>query len=143
MLHAGEVLMSNDYFACFSCHQQGDQKPEGPPEGWAPDLELAKDRLNPEWVVKWIEEPQKMMPGTRMPSFYPGGPDDILDANEPLQMEAMRDYIWTLGQPQMAKLAQLRLLLNRLLGALRHLSRVYSQHLPKHHSKLSLKKRLR
>ncbi len=106
MLHAGEVLMSNDYFACFSCHQQGDQKPEGPPEGWAPDLELAKDRLNPEWVVKWIEEPQKMMPGTRMPSFYPGGPDDILDANEPLQMEAMRDYIWTLGQPQMAKLAQ-------------------------------------
>lgn len=106
MLQAGKVLMSNDYFACFSCHQQGDKKPEGPPEGWAPDLEMAKDRLNPEWVVKWIEDPQKLMPGTRMPSFYPGGPDDILDANEPKQMEAMRDYIWTLGVPQMAKRAE-------------------------------------
>ena len=41
-----------------------------------------------------------------MPSFYPGGPDDILDADEPKQMEAMRDYIWTLGLPQVAKLAE-------------------------------------
>ena len=98
--------MSDDYFACFSCHQQGDKKPEGPPEGWAPDLELAKDRLNPDWVVRWIEEPQTLMPGTRMPSFYPGGPDDILEADEPRQMEAMRDYIWTLGVPQMAQLAE-------------------------------------
>ena len=106
MLRAGEILMSDDYFACFSCHQQGDKKPEGPPEGWAPDLEMAKDRLNPEWVVKWIADPQKMMPGTRMPSFYPGGPDDILDANEPKQMEAMRDYMWTLGLPHIAKLAE-------------------------------------
>ena len=105
MVQAGEILMSDDYFACFSCHQQGDKKPEGPPEGWAPDLELAKDRLNPEWVVKWIADPQTLMPGTRMPSFYPGGPDDILDADEPKQMEAMRDYIWTLGLPQVAKLA--------------------------------------
>ena len=30
--------MSKDYFNCFSCHQQGDKHPEGPPEGWAPDL---------------------------------------------------------------------------------------------------------
>ena len=98
--------MSDDYFACFSCHQQGDKKPEGPPEGWAPDLELAKDRLNPDWVVRWIEEPQTLMPGTRMPSFYPGGPEDILEADEPRQMEAMRDYIWTLGVPQMAQVAE-------------------------------------
>ena len=107
MLQAGEVLMSDDYFDCFSCHQQGDKKPEGPPEGWAPDLELAKDRLNPDWVVRWIEDPQTLMPGTRMPSYYPGGgPDDILEADEPRQMEAMRDYIWTLGVPQIAQLAE-------------------------------------
>ncbi len=97
MVHAGEVLMSEDYFACFSCHQQGDRKPEGPPAGWAPDLALAKDRLNPEWIVEWIKDPQALMPGTNMPTFYPGGPDDIFDGDEDKQIVAMRDYIMLLG----------------------------------------------
>ena len=29
-LQAGAKLMTKDYFNCFSCHQQGDKKPEGP-----------------------------------------------------------------------------------------------------------------
>ncbi|MGH8006605.1 MAG: c-type cytochrome, partial [Candidatus Binatia bacterium] len=85
---AGKALMSKDYFDCFSCHQQGDQKPEGPPDGWAPDLALAKERLNPEWIIPWIQDPQKLMPGTKMPSFYPGGPEDVLGGNEERQIEA-------------------------------------------------------
>ena len=44
-MRAGRVLMSKDYFDCFSCHQQGDKKPEGPPEGWAPGLSLATRRF--------------------------------------------------------------------------------------------------
>jgi mono/diheme cytochrome c family protein len=48
-LVAGRTLMSADYFSCFSCHQQGDKKPEGPEEGWAPDLGMASERLNPTW----------------------------------------------------------------------------------------------
>jgi mono/diheme cytochrome c family protein len=85
-LREGKLLMSDEYFACFSCHQQGDQKPEGPPEGWAPDLAMAKDRLNPEWIADWIRDPQALMPGTKMPSYYPGGPE----------IEALRDYIFLL-----------------------------------------------
>src|SRR5262249_10127980 len=71
MSRAGEQLASEDYFSCFSCPQQGAKKPEGPPEGWAPDLSLARTRLNPDWIVQWLEDPQKLMPGTKMPSFYP------------------------------------------------------------------------
>lgn len=100
MVHAGDILMSNDYFACFSCHQQGDKKPEGPPAGWAPDLAMAKDRLNPDWVVDWIRDPQSLMPGTNMPTYFTGpddGPDDVLDGDENDQMVAMRDYIMLLG----------------------------------------------
>ena len=97
LVHAGDVLMSDDYFACFSCHQQGDRKPEGPPAGWAPDLALAKERLNPGWIVEWIKDPQALMPGTNMPAFYPGGPDDIFDGDEDKQIVAMRDYIMLLG----------------------------------------------
>jgi mono/diheme cytochrome c family protein len=96
-LDAAKKLVSKDYFNCFSCHQQGDRKPEGPVDGWAPDLTLARQRLNPSWIIKWLHDPQKVQPGTKMPSFYPGGPDDILGGKEDLQIEALRDYIMTLG----------------------------------------------
>ena len=97
-LEAARKLVSKDYFNCFSCHQQGEKKPEGPEEGWAPDLTLARQRLSPQWIVKWLRDPQKVQPGTKMPSFYPGGPDDVLGGKEDLQIEALRDYIMTLGR---------------------------------------------
>ena len=77
--------------------QQGDKKPEGPPTGWAPDLGLAHSRLNPEWILLWLKNPQAVQPGTKMPSFYPGGPDDILGGKEPEQIKAIRDYIFWFG----------------------------------------------
>ena len=97
MLQAGEKLTTKDYFNCFSCHQQGDKKPEGPPSGWAPDLAMAHDRLNPNWILLWLKNPQAVQPGTKMPSFYPGGPDDILKGNEPEQIKALRDYLFWFG----------------------------------------------
>ncbi|HVA80916.1 MAG TPA: c-type cytochrome [Candidatus Binataceae bacterium] len=96
-LQAGLKLTTKDYFNCFSCHQQGDKKPEGPPSGWAPDLAMAHDRLNPAWILLWLKNPQAVQPGTKMPSFYPGGPDDILNGNEPEQIKAIRDYIFWFG----------------------------------------------
>ncbi len=95
---AARRMFSKDYFDCLSCHQQGEKKPEGPPEGWAPDLTLARSRLNPYWVIKWLQDPQKVQPGTKMPSYYPGGPDDILGGKDDRQIEALRDYIMTLGR---------------------------------------------
>jgi mono/diheme cytochrome c family protein len=96
-LEVGRLLTSKEYFDCFSCHQRGAQKPEGAPEDWAPDLALAHQRLNPDWVVDWIRDPQALMPGTKMPSFYPGGPPDVLDGDEERQIRALRDYIMSLG----------------------------------------------
>jgi mono/diheme cytochrome c family protein len=97
-IEAARQLVNKDYFNCFSCHQQGDKKPEGPVEGWAPDLALARQRLNPNWIVKWLKDPQKVQPGTKMPSFYPGGPDNILEGKEDRQIAALRDYLMTLGR---------------------------------------------
>lgn len=97
-VEAARVLFSKDYFNCLSCHQQGDRKPEGPPEGWAPDLAVARGRLNPNWILKWLQDPQKVQPGTKMPSFFPGGPDNILGGKDDRQIEALRDYIMTLGR---------------------------------------------
>lgn len=100
-VEAGEMLASADYFSCWTCHQQGDKKPEGPQEGWAPDLGMARQRLNPDWIVEWIKDPQALMPGTRMPSFYDfsdegrDGPEDVLSSDLE-QVQALRDYLLTL-----------------------------------------------
>ena len=107
-IEAAQKLVGTDYFNCFSCHQQGDRKPEGPPEGWAPDLGMARTRLNPDWIVRWLHNPQAVQPGTKMPSFYEvsadgkatGGPDDVLAGDNEAQIEALRDYLMVLGKAQ-------------------------------------------
>jgi mono/diheme cytochrome c family protein len=101
MVEAGRTLISEEYFACGSCHMQGDKKPEGPPEGWAPDFGLARRRLRPEWIVTWLKDPQKVQPGTKMPSFFVdefSGPDEILGGDEQKQILALREYLLSLGK---------------------------------------------
>jgi mono/diheme cytochrome c family protein len=101
MVEAGRRLASKEYFSCGSCHVEGDKKPEGPPEGWAPDFSLARRRLRPDWVVTWLRDPQKVQPGTQMPSFFldeTSGPDDILGGDEQKQILALREYLFSLGR---------------------------------------------
>ncbi len=107
-LQAGRQLASKDYFDCFSCHVQGAKNPEGPPEGWAPDLALARYRLRPAWIEQWLRDPQRIQPGTKMPSFFTdpeGIPEDILkdskDSDKKKQLDrqirALTDYVMSLG----------------------------------------------
>jgi len=98
LLKAGRQLLSKDYFDCLTCHQQGEKKPEGPPEDWAPDLGLATRRLRPIWIGKWLKDPQKIQPGTKMPSYFPGGPEDILEGKEDRQIQAMTEHMMRLGR---------------------------------------------
>lgn len=97
-LKAAKVLLSKDYFDCLNCHQQGEKKPQGPREGWAPDLALAAQRLNPDWVIRWLKDPQKIQPGTKMP-LYDSGPEGILGGDLERQMVAVRNYVVSLGNP--------------------------------------------
>jgi cytochrome c1 len=104
---AAQIMVSKDYFSCFSCHQQGSKKPEGTPAEWAPDLVMARERLNPDWIVKWLKDPQALQPGTNMPSFYPGGPPDILDGDDEQQIVALRNYLLSLGRAPLATNGQI------------------------------------
>jgi hypothetical protein len=45
------------------------------------------------------------MPGTKMPSFYPGGPEDVFGGDEDRQIRALRDFLITLGRAE-ARVAQ-------------------------------------
>jgi cytochrome c2 len=110
-----EAIFEN--LKCTSCHVIGEPKlsPEEKAKA-APNLLMAKDRLRAEWIVKWLSNPDAMLPGTRMPSFFSGGAnlvqglmstpagaffktlpgiEKVADSAEH-QMEAIRDYVFTL-----------------------------------------------
>jgi cbb3-type cytochrome oxidase cytochrome c subunit/predicted nucleic acid-binding Zn-ribbon protein len=58
---------------CAKCHPAGAQAAAatGVSADLAPSLLLAHDRLRHDWVPDWIKDPQKWVPGTRMPSNFP------------------------------------------------------------------------
>ena len=96
---AGKRLFSGDVFQCQRCHISGDEMPAGTPDMWAPNLQAVASRLKPQWVLDWLLDPQAIIPGTKMPGYFPDGgtsqPD--LDADAHRQMVALRDYLLTLG----------------------------------------------
>ena len=100
------LAIGADLFAklqCQSCHTTSSAIPPGKsPEDLAPNLQLAHERLRPDWVLQWVRDPQKIFPGTRMPTFFP--PNDkgvpvspfpnILGGDVTAQIQAIRDHLF-------------------------------------------------
>ena len=106
---AGEKV--HELGACNNCHFYGTEFPTQVASTWAPNLALTKERLNPEWVVDWLREPQTIMPGTKMPAPYLPTPDVLetddavetwgrdlvnLKGNQEAMLEGLRDYMWNI-----------------------------------------------
>jgi hypothetical protein len=71
VLTAKETDMARSLFTsqaapCLKCHATGD--PAHDKFATAPNFLLAKDRLKPNWVARWLIDPQAISPGTSMPS---------------------------------------------------------------------------
>jgi len=71
VLTAKETDMARSLFSstaapCLKCHATGD--PAHDKIATAPNFLLAKERLKPDWVERWITDPQAVSPGTSMPS---------------------------------------------------------------------------
>ena len=56
--------------ACINCHFYGSMKPRQDALTWAPNLVLTKERLRPEWLIELFNNPQSVIPGTKMPAPY-------------------------------------------------------------------------
>gem|GEM_PF-73654 len=113
-----------DKLACLSCH--GEEVRFENPEAAAPSFHNVKNRLRPEWVVKWLKDPNSIMPGTRMPQLWPPLDDEdpksphisvpgYFGDNADLQIEKVRDYLFQYDSrgdsysPDFAKKAEMSL----------------------------------
>ncbi|MFO1463854.1 MAG: c-type cytochrome [bacterium] len=98
---AAQKLMGPENFNCYSCHIMENKFPEGGPTVWAPNLAYAHNRIRPQWLNKWVRNPSALVPGTRMPGYYPepnSGPKDILDGDDERQINALVHYIMSIGK---------------------------------------------
>ena len=111
-LPVGEFLASKEIGDCGKCHLIAGAKPTGNTADWAPDLALSRDRLRSEWMVRWLRDPQNIMPGTRMPQPYIPSKEDVdfegaedffpkslieLAGDTEALLESLRDYVYSVG----------------------------------------------
>jgi len=85
---------------CANCHVVGQMRPGQDPGSAAPNLLLARERLRPDWIPLWLKNPQALMDGTRMPSFWdfsdeahPTSPSKAFGGDAKKQIDALRDYL--------------------------------------------------
>ena len=106
---AGKKL--HELGACNNCHFYGTQFPKQAAQTWAPNLALTKERFQPEWIIEWLRDPQKIMPGTKMPAPYlpdaeilnlPGAEQDWgkylvkFNGDQEAMLIGLRDYLYSI-----------------------------------------------
>jgi mono/diheme cytochrome c family protein len=87
-----------DLLRCQQCHVLGAIPKDQPTANLAPDLRMAVERLNPEWIEDWLKNPARIQPGTRMPAFWPNYPKSDfpqLGNSADAQIRAIRDHLLT------------------------------------------------
>ena len=96
-----------DLLKCRSCHPSGEERLEVAAGSLAPDLSLGKRRLKPDWILRWLKDPQSIQRGTQMPTnwprirgkyYLPPSLKKILGGEVDRQVEAVRDYLLTLDE---------------------------------------------
>ncbi len=83
---------------CQQCHVLGAIPKDQPTANLAPDLRMAAERLQPDWIPLWLRNPQAIQPGTRMPAFWPDFPKSYftqLGGDAARQIQAIRDHLLT------------------------------------------------
>lgn len=92
-LKQGRKLVGTGGMACITCHTFGGHKSLGVP---AMDLALMSKRLHSDWFARYVVNPAALRPGTRMPSFWPGGKSvrtDLLEGDTTRQIGAIWAYL--------------------------------------------------
>ncbi|QDU63101.1 Cytochrome c [Planctomycetes bacterium Pan216] len=81
---------------CIKCHPVGGIKPSGKPEELGPALVRAPERLRPDWMIRWISNPKRLVPYTGMPVNFPKDKpqfQDLFKGSSAEQIKAVRDAL--------------------------------------------------
>mgnify|MGYP001264227861 CR=1 FL=1 len=89
---------------CTQCHLFTDKvvsRENVPKTVVAPNLKLSAQRLQAQWIVRWLKDPQSIMPGANMPNYFDTENNfTVLDQDSKLLggdmhkgMQALRDYL--------------------------------------------------
>jgi len=93
---AGKQLF--ELLKCQQCHVLGTIPKDQPTSNLAPDLRMSPERLQPDWILQWLKSPLAILPGTRMPAFWPDYPKSFypqLGGDAEVQIRAIRDHLLT------------------------------------------------
>ncbi|MFO0807303.1 MAG: c-type cytochrome [Gemmataceae bacterium] len=91
-IEAGRGLVGKAGLGCISCHDFA-SIPNSGTRG--PDLTISGQRLRYDWYRRWLEQPQRMQPGTRMPQVFSEGKSSLITVfggDQERQSEAMWAY---------------------------------------------------
>ena len=90
---AGRHIVGKGGLGCISCHDIGGIANTGTR---GPDLATINQRVRYEWYERWLSQPLRMAPGTRMPQAFVEGKStlkSVFDGDPHKQAEAMWAYL--------------------------------------------------
>jgi len=91
-----KLVSANGGFFCFSCHGIGDLKPAQVFDAQGINLARIGERLLPGYFRRWMRNPLRIDPQTKMPAYFNQGQSalfDVLDGDAEQQIEALYHYI--------------------------------------------------
>lgn len=89
----GRALVGDSGLNCIQCHAIAGHEGTGTP---GPDLALMPGRVRYDWFARWLHDPSRVRPGTRMPTFFVGGVGsvtEVLGGDATRQIEAIWSYL--------------------------------------------------
>ncbi len=81
---------------CLSCHAIGPKGATKVFEAPAPNFKVVRERMNKDYYDRWVREPLRLEPGTKMPQFIKDGRTqltEILDGDGVKQADALWNYL--------------------------------------------------
>ena len=93
VIQAGRTLVGSRGFGCAKCHDMLGVVSRGTR---GPDLAQVAERVNYDWFLRWMSDPQRLQPGTRMPTVFLNGQSahpDVLEGSPARQQAALWQYL--------------------------------------------------
>lgn len=91
LVAAGRSLTGKEGYGCIACHDIAGITGGGTR---GPDLALTTQRIRSDWFDRWMHNPQRIQPGTKMPQYFLNGQatNNVLSGNPDKQIAALKAY---------------------------------------------------